>query len=140
MITSKNAESYLKNKIGNNTDDIKEVWEIFKAFCIERVEGEDDQEILFQCGISDFSGDELLYFDFVRQFTVYEEDEYSRMEQLHCEFSFKPTDELRKVVVSKWSMDFDHLSDFFTHLETLQEFQVPLNLKQVKIEIYQEEV
>jgi hypothetical protein len=30
MITVKNAESYLKNKIGKDTDDIKKVWETFK--------------------------------------------------------------------------------------------------------------
>ena len=32
MITVKNAENYLKNKIGEDTDDIKKVWETFKNF------------------------------------------------------------------------------------------------------------
>ena len=45
----------------------------------------------------DFTGEELFHFNFVRQFTVYEEDEYSHMEQLHCGFLFKPTDELRRL-------------------------------------------
>src|SRR4051812_23971325 len=101
MITVKNAESYFKEKVGKDDYDIKQVWETFKAFCKEPVEGEDDKEILFQCGVSDFTGEELFYFDFVRQFTVYEEDEYSHMEQLHCEFLFKPTDELRKLEVAE---------------------------------------
>ncbi|WP_449376291.1 hypothetical protein [Bacillus safensis] len=79
MITVKNAESYLKDSISEDNDDIKKVWETFKAFSKETVEGEEDKEILFQCGVYDFTGEELFHFDFVRQFTVYEEDDYSHM-------------------------------------------------------------
>ena len=140
MITVKNAENYLKNKIDEDTDDIKKVWETFKNFCKESVEGEEDKEILFECGVYDFTGEELFHFNFVRQFTVYEEDEYSHMEQLHCEFLFKPTDELRSLEVSEWSMDYDDIDDFLNHIENLQEFKIPLNLKPIKSEIFQEEV
>ncbi|MFF2288287.1 hypothetical protein [Peribacillus butanolivorans] len=140
MITVKNAENYLKTKIADDADDIKKVWETFKDFCKEEIEGEEDKEILFQCGVYDFTVEELFHFDFVRQLTVYEEDEYSRIEQLHCEFLFKPTDELRKLEVSEWSMDYDDINDFLNHIEKLQEFKIPLNLKPIKSEIYQEEV
>ena len=140
MITVKNVESYLKNKIGEDTDEIKKVWETFKAFCKETVEGEEDKEILFQCGVYDFTGEDLFHFDFVRQFTVYEEDEYSHMVQLHCEFLFKPTDELSKLEVAEWSMDYDDIDDFLNHIENLQEFKITLNLKPIKSEIYQEGV
>lgn len=139
MITVKNAESYLKDKIGKDSDDIKKVWDTFKDFCEKSVEGEEDREVLFQCGVYDFTGEELFHFDFVRQFTVYEDDEYSHMEQLHCEFLFKPTVELRKLEVSEWSMDYDEIDDFFNHIESLQEFKIPFNLKPIKSEIYQEE-
>ncbi|MBU5212871.1 hypothetical protein [Heyndrickxia oleronia] len=140
MITVKNAESYLKNKIGKDTDDMKTVWETFKAFCKEPVEREEDKEILFQCGVYDFTGEELFHLDFVRQFTIYEEDEYSRMEQLHCEFLFKPTDELRRLEIGEWSMDYDDIDDFFNEIENLKEFKIPLSLEPIKIEIYQEEI
>ncbi len=140
MITVKNAESYLENKIGEDTNDIKKIWETFKFFCKETVEGEEDKEILFQCGVYDFTGEELFHFDFVRQFTVYEEDEYSHMEQLHCEFLFKTTDELSKLEVTEWSMDYDDIDDFLNHIENLQEFKIPLNLKPIKSKIYQEKV
>ncbi|MEH7126032.1 hypothetical protein V7127_22735 [Bacillus sp. JJ1773] len=140
MITVKNAESYLKDKIGEDDDDIKKVWGTFKDFCKEPVEGEEDKEILFQCGIYDFTGEELFHFGFVRQFTVYEEDEYSRMEQLHCEFLFKPTVELRKLEVAEWSMDYEDIDDFLNHIKKLPEFKIPLNLKPIKLEIHQEEV
>ncbi|MGM7722122.1 hypothetical protein [Metabacillus sp. Hm71] len=140
MITVKNAESYLKDKIGEDADDIKKVWETYKDFCKEPVEGEEDKEILFECGVYDFTGEELFHFDFVRQFTFYKEDEYSHMEQLHCEFLFKPTDELRRLEVLEWSMDYEDIDDFFNHIENLQEFIIPLNLKPIKSEIYKEEV
>lgn len=140
MITVEYAESYLNDKIGEDVDDIKKIWETFKEFCKEPVEGEEDKEILFECGVYDFTGEELFHFDLVRQFTVYEEDEYSHMEQLHCEFLFKPTDELRKLEVSEWSMDYDDIDHFFNHIENLLEHKIPLNLKPIKLEIYQEEV
>ncbi|MEY2196975.1 hypothetical protein AB7942_30390 [Neobacillus sp. BF23-41] len=140
MITVKNAESYLKDKIGEDADDIKKVWEAFKIFSKEPVEGEEEREILFQCGVYDFTGEELFHYDFVRQFSIFEDDEYSHMEQLHCEFLFKPTDELRKLEVEEWSMDYANIDDFFNHIENLQEFKVPLNLKPIKSEIYQEQV
>lgn len=141
MITVKNAESYLKGSIGEKTDEINKVWETFKAFSKETVEGEEDKEILFQCGVYDFTGEELFHLDFVRQFTIYEEDDYSHMEQLHCEFLFKPTSELKKLkVVEEWSMDYDDIDHFFNHVEGIHEFKIPLTLKPIKSAIYQEKL
>lgn len=141
MITVKNTESYLKDKIGVDTDDIEKVWETFKAFCKEPVEGEEGKEILFQCGVYDFTGEELFYFDFVRQFTVYEEDEYSHMEQLHCEFVFNPSNELRKLEESEFYFEENgDIDDYFKDIEKLQAFNIPLKLKPIKLEIYQEEI
>jgi len=141
VITVKNAESYLKDKIGEDTDDIEKVWETFKAFCKEPVEGEEGKEILFQCGVYDFTGEELFYFDFVRQFTVYEEDEYSHMEQLHCEFVFNPSNELRKLEESEFYFEENgDIEDYFKDIEKLQAFKISLELKPKKLEIYQEEI
>ncbi|MFD2212103.1 hypothetical protein [Metabacillus endolithicus] len=139
MITVMNAESYLKNKIGEGTVNIKDVWEAFKAFSIELVEGEEEREILFQCGVYNFTGEKLFHFDFVRQFSVYLEGEYSHLEQLHCEFLFKPTKELKKLKVEEWSMDYVDIDEFFKHIESLKEFNAPLGLIPIKLEIYQEE-
>jgi hypothetical protein len=140
MITVKNAAIYLKDKIGENANDIKKVWQAFKDFCKEPVEGEEEKEILFQCGVFNFTGEKLFHFDFVRQFTVYDEDEYSHIEQLHCEFLFEPTNELKKLKATEWSMDYDDKDGFFNHIENIKEFKIPLNLKPKKTEIYQEEV
>jgi hypothetical protein len=139
MIKVSDAESYLKHKIGDKTNNVVEVWEIFKSFCREPVEGEDEFALLFQCGIYDFTGEELFYFDFVRQFTVYEDEEYSRTEQLHCEFVFKPTDELKKLETSEWYFDTDgDMENFFAHVENLKEFQIPLKSIPLQLNIYQE--
>ncbi|WML44381.1 hypothetical protein [Neobacillus sp. PS3-40] len=140
MLTVNNAESYFKNKIGDDTEDIQNFWEAFKAFSKEAVEGEEEKEILFQCGVYDFTGNELFHFDFVRQFTVFEEDDHSHMEQLHCEFLYKPTSELKKLKVEEWSMDYDDIDNFLNHIESLREFKIPMNLKPIKSEIYQEEI
>ncbi|WP_342541976.1 hypothetical protein MHH33_13060 [Paenisporosarcina sp. FSL H8-0542] len=88
MITVQNAEDFLKEKIGENTTNIANVWNEFKSFGRQPVEGEEEIALLFQCGVYDFTGEKLFYFDFVRQFSVYEDNEYSGMEQLHCEFVF----------------------------------------------------
>jgi hypothetical protein len=47
---------------------------------------------------------------------------------------------LRKLEVAEWSMDYANIDNFFNHIENLQEFKVPLNLKPIKSEIFQEEV
>ncbi|WP_373229626.1 hypothetical protein [Cohnella sp.] len=52
MVKVEQAESYLKNKIGDSSD-IAKVWEEFKAFGKEPVEGEDEIALLFQCGVYD---------------------------------------------------------------------------------------
>ena len=62
------------------------------------------------------------------------------MEQLHCECVLEPTDDLKKLEVSEWSMDYDDIDDFFNHIENLQEFKIPLNSKPVKLKIYQEKI
>jgi hypothetical protein len=141
VISVNETESYLKNKISENTKDIMKVWEVFKAFGKEQVEGEDEIALLFQCGVYDFTGEELFYFDFVRQFTIYEGEEYSRMEQLHCEFVFEPTEELRKLETSLMYFDYEgDVENFYSEVESLEEFRIPLKYQPLRLELYQEEV
>ncbi|MDF2535542.1 MAG: hypothetical protein K0R18_1701 [Bacillales bacterium] len=135
MLTINNAANYLKDKIGDNTE-IDKVWNAFKSFGRESVQGEEEVALLFQCGVYDFTGEDLFYFDFVRQF-----DGYSGLEQLHCEFVFAPTDELKKLEAAEWYFDSDgDVDDFYTMVENLKEFTNPLKLTPLKLNIYQEEV
>ncbi|WP_245596808.1 hypothetical protein [Shimazuella kribbensis] len=112
---------------------------MFKSFGKEPVEGEDAIALLFQCGVYDFTGEELFYFDFVRQFTIYEGEDYSRMEQLHCEFVFNPIDELKKLKASRFYFDYEgDVEDFFTEIENLEEFKKPMKKKPIHLSVYQE--
>ena len=141
VISVNEAESYLKNKISENTKDIMKVWEVFKAFGKEPVEGEDEIALLFQCGAYDFTGEEQFYFDFVRQFTIYKGEEYSHMEQLHCEFVFEPTQELSELETSLMYFDYEgDVEDFYSEVENLEEFRIPLKYQPLRLELYQEEV
>ncbi|WP_078410749.1 hypothetical protein [Priestia abyssalis] len=141
MIKLGDTENYLKNKIAENSSDITKVWEAFKSFGREHVEGEEEIALLFQCGVYDFTGEELFYFHFVRQFTIYDDEEYSHMEQLHCEFVFEPTDDLRELETSQWYFENDgDVEDFFIEIENIEEFKVPMKRKPIRLSVYQEEV
>lgn len=141
MITVKNAESYLKNKIGHITQ-IDKVWNMFKSFGKEPVQGEEEVALLFECGVYDYTGEELFYFDFGRQFTVYEGDEYSGMEHLHCEFVFTLIDELRELKASEMYFDSEgyDVDDFYTMVENLEAFTTPLKYTPLQFNVYQEEI
>lgn len=140
VINVQEAEEYLKSKIGNS-DDITTVWEVFKAFGKEPIEGEDEIALLFQCGVYDFTGEELFYLDFVRQFTIYDCEDYSRMEQLHCEFVFEPLEELSKLEVSLMYFDYEgDVEDFYSEVESCEAFKIPLKYKPSRLNIYQEEI
>ncbi len=138
LLKISNAESYLKDKIGENSNDVARVWEVFKSFAKEQVIDEEETAILFQCGVYDFTGEELFYYDFVRQFTNGEDEP---MEQLHCEFVFKPTNELKKLKTTEWYFDTDgDINDFFTNIGNLEEFKIPLKSTPIQLSIYQEEI
>jgi hypothetical protein len=64
MITVQNAEGFLKEKIGENPTNITNVWNEFKSFGRQPVVGEEEIALLFQCGVYDFTREEIFYFDF----------------------------------------------------------------------------
>ena len=81
-----------------------ETWTVFKAFAALPVEGTgpdpDDDLLLFQWGTFDWGDRRGEHFevDFLRQFSVYSRgNAYDHMEQLHCTFSFEPSDGLRSL-------------------------------------------
>lgn len=137
MITIANAENHLKKRIGENTNNLPKVWEEFKLFTKEDVMGEEEKAILFQCGVYNFTGEKLFYYDFVRQFT---DEEDGSIQQLHCEFVFEPNKQLKKLEASKWYFENDgDLEDFLKEIENLDEFKIPLKQTPLKFNLYQEE-
>jgi hypothetical protein len=131
------AESYLKNKIDENPTDIVQVWEEFKAFGKEKMDGEDEAALLFQCGVHNFTGEKLFYYDFVRQFT----NEEGEMKHLHCEFVLEPTKELKKLKAEEWYFDSEgDVEDFYKKVENLKEFKIPLTHKVLRFDVYEEAI
>jgi hypothetical protein len=128
----------LKAMLGDATSPM-ETWPVFKAFTRLPVQCADDG-VLFQCGVYDFTGQELFCFDFVRQFSIETDGEYDHMEQLHCEFTCEPHSGLRSLQATVWAYDFTTLGDYFRHVEQLQEFREGLQGTGWKTDVYQEVV
>lgn len=138
MITITNAENHLKKRIGENNNNILTIWNEFKSFAKIDVDGEEEKAILFQCGVFNFTGKRLFYYDFVRQFT---DQEDGHIQQLHCEFVFEHIKELKKLEASEWYFETDgEIEDFFKEIENFDEFKIPLRHTPLRFNLYQEEV
>ena len=115
-------------------------WATFKSFMREPVDCADDG-VLFECGVFGFTGEDLFYLEFIRQFSYNDDEgEYDRMEQLHCTFTRAPTDELLRTQKNLWGYDFESLDEYFIAVEQLHEFQVATSQTGWKFELRQEGV
>lgn len=155
VVKLRDVESYFKksleDELGKDFSDITKFWEVFKVFSKEEV-GDEGREVesglLYECGFSDLTGfslgKERFYVNFVRQFSVYEDNgEYSHMEQLISHFVFEPTDEISKLEHDALWYFFDEggdLEDYFTEVENHESFKVALKNKPIQYEIYQTEI
>lgn len=140
MIKLNNVKSYFNSTIDLNNDSVLEIWNKFKSFCLVDVENEDDREILFETGVEKIEGIKYFYVNFVRQFTIYDGDEYDGMEQLICAFHFEHTKEFRFLKKSEWSMDYEDLETYFKEIEKTKAFQKMIDKNPVKRTLMQEEI
>jgi hypothetical protein len=77
----------------------------------------------------------------VRQFAISENEEYYSLEQLHCEFIFPPTEELSSLQAEEWYFDYDgDVEEYYTKIESLKEFKVPMEKEPIGFNIYQEKM
>ncbi|UZE97211.1 hypothetical protein [Alkalimarinus alittae] len=111
----------------------------FKEFCSLPVECMED-DVLLQFGVFDFTGESLFYLDFVRQFCIEENGEYSHMEQLHVEFTCKPAVMLANLEASLWAEEYPSLEKYFEHVQALDVFKKVEQAESWNVEIYQEQV
>lgn len=144
---SEDSEQILRAMLAENGLDFSQpdpllVWEVFKQFVQlplsqpDVVEGQ-----LFQCGVFDFTGNDLFYLDFVRQYEFSnEEGEYDHMEQVHCELTASPTIELKRLQTNLWAEECPSLEDFFRQVETLHEFQAAVQHRPYTLKISHGEV
>lgn len=105
-------ELLAKGGFTSSNPDPAVAWGIFKQFVVKKFKCHQD-DLLFQCGIYNFTGEQLFYWDLVRQFSYTKNGEYDRMEQLHIEFVFKPLSKFVDVEKSVWSSDFDSIEKLF---------------------------
>lgn len=130
MIKSYEAEEVLNKMLSESDFDInnpnpKLAWEVFKKFSNIKVDCADDA-LLFQCGVYGFTGEDLFYFEFVRQFSFNIDEEYDHMEQLQLSLYFKPNEQLRELETSLWTYDFDSIDEFFNEVEKMHYFKIPI--------------
>ena len=115
-------------------------WTVFKRFAREHVVCADDG-LLFQIGVYDFTGSELCYLDFVRQFSIESSTEgYGHMEQLHLQFTCEPTDALREIETNLWAYSFSNLDAYVAAVEGRREFRVGMSHTPWNVELFQEQV
>lgn len=140
MILVQEAKETLGKMMDFENDSVATIWGKFKLFCELAIEEEEEREILLETGVEELEGENVFYMNFVRQFTVYEEDEYAGMMQLKCEFTFEVIKELSSLQLVEWSMDYGDLAEFFAEVEKTEGFQTILLQTPINREFSQEEV
>jgi len=132
VIKSVEAISYVEKmlkKAGYNFDnpDPELAWNVFKEFFLKTEVECTEDALLFECGTYDFTGEDLFYLVFVRQFSLNDhEEEYDHTEQFHFIIYYKACEELEKLKISKWSFDCNSFDEYFQYIESLEAFKVPL--------------
>lgn len=108
--------------------DVDRVWDVMRRFAAEPVHDiapleEESDGILAQYGTYDWGEGEHFEIEFVRQFAFNDGDgEYDYMSQLHCQFLFEPTHELRALGADDlWSFDLA-LGEFFDQALAMRGF------------------
>ncbi|HEY8911668.1 MAG TPA: hypothetical protein VIM51_15590 [Desulfosporosinus sp.] len=102
-------------------------WDVFKEFFSKTEVRCTEDTLFFECGVFGFTGEDLFYLEFVRQFSLNDDEgEYDHREQLQFTIFFKPCEELEKLKMNKWSFDFNSFDEYFEYIESLESFLVPI--------------
>lgn len=130
MIKSSEAKDKLIKMLKESNFDFEKpnpklAYQTFKTFRDIKVDCEDDA-LLFQCGVYDFTGEDLFYFEFVRQFIFKVDGEVDYMEQLIFTLYYMPNSELENLETNLWTYDCKCTDDFFSKLESMACFKIPL--------------
>jgi hypothetical protein len=120
-------------------------WNVFKLFAADAVEGRgpepDDDMCLFEYGVYDWSDGKGPRFNWnlCRQFIIYDDGEYDRMDQLRCDLYFEVTPQLELLQPAGiWSGP--DLVDWATRVETQEGFDAVTELTPVESRVGQAQV
>lgn len=112
-------------------------WNVFKAFANEPVNCAQDDDFFFACGVFDFTGENLFYLEFGRQFAIDKDSDDERWEQLHIVFTCKPTKDLASLNTKLRTEDFPNKDTFFTKIAELAESRQVTNQTSWHCKVYQ---
>ena len=107
---------------------LDELIDAFAQMCTISV-GEPD-DLLFETGTFDFTGEKLFYFSLVRQFQFFSDDEYV---QLHLDVTYAPSSKTALLRGAKWSEPTD--PDFFPSVKNSLAFKAVQNQPIVYVDI-----
>lgn len=120
---------FLKKNISiNNTVD--EIIDVFEEMCKTPIE---DDLLLHEYGVYDFTGEELFYYELIRQYPDGEDEYY----QLCVSLMFAPDEENQCLEASFWSDETDE--NFFDYIRKLPAYDYVKNhnIKAIDITIDQ---
>lgn len=100
---------------------LEEMIDAFSRMCETSV-GEPD-DLLFETGVFDFTGEKMFHFSLVRQFQFLDENEYV---QLHLEILYSPRPLLKLLYGTKWGTPSD--GSFFEHVRNSPAYKAVQNL------------
>jgi hypothetical protein len=105
--------------------DPKLAWEVFKRFAAEPVDTL-TTELWFEASDGDPSTDSPAYFDFVRMFMHYPDDNAEWGEQITAQFTAPPRVQIGLRRGSVGAQDLDDLTSWFTAVESSPSFKTGL--------------
>lgn len=97
---------FLKNNISENST-LEEIISVFKEMCRTPIE---EDLLLLEYGVYNFTGNDMFYFDLVRQYPDGEGEYY----QLRVSLVFEPDSENRQLQDTIWNDDTEE--DFFDYI------------------------
>ena len=111
---------------------VDEMIDAFAEMCKIPV-GEPD-DLLFETGTYNFTGENLFYFSLVRQFQFLNEDEYV---QLHLDILYPPSAKTALLVRTTWDTGVE--GDFFEMVKSSLAYRVVQDLSPVRVDVRVEE-
>lgn len=115
--------------------DVWEAWKVFKAFVREPVEADDEGITAQATRVTTTDGLDLVYLNFIRQFTTVEETEDTPVGYVGLELAYEWSDLKLAQDIELWSYDFPQLEDFMAQVEQLPIFHQAAALRPLESEV-----
>jgi len=118
-----------------------ETWRVFKNYLQASVDGDVYDAASFQCGRFEDDHDELAFrMTFVRQFSEWDGSEDTGIRRVVVDFDYGPIGPHQAAPIEIWTHDFPTLAEFASVVEASPQFQVLLNTRPRRSEVYGEEL